>query len=811
MSDTIQVELGYVVTFGGLARSLQPDTAGIPFASDSYQPAVSAFEAPYVGALATTRVNGALVPDIMPPTDVVSPLRGDPSRSQFTIKIVLSQQLADDYPEVQRYFMARQRLPVAQLAADVAPTDTTITLVSGGGAVISAAIAAGRDVLYINREAFRAVSVDGDVVTIQDALPGSRTRSADGVRGGAGLYATTLDTHRIRQDGVLPYEDDQVYTDSPFLRDREMVVYRMTRVQSFATETIVGRYWIESVTPYADGTAIEVVGRDLLRTLWDIQLNDLAVRYTVVMASPYIYADPASFTLGSDATDYETTHGPGIGRSSIWSVPKAAIDPTPRVLGHVQADDRIYEVFAASFASETGLLAVGNCVSLPVSKDPQLTPINMIGTEAYEVLISDVTAYPDPSGSPLWDPDNGDVALHPLDILRAVLGTKSSMLPSHWQAGAVIGIQADAIDDAEIVRLRDGIFAGVTAPGVVAFGDGKSVAAGKWITETLLRPLGCSLGINAAGQLTVRALEDSGVDTSALVDSTTYTAGRDYRADFDAQTDAIVAETARKADGKATLKIYAAGAVLHRFNLTRSQQVVTVDAACMSAVSALESNRSERMQRYARRLGRIASFMRLGTQVLSGTVLALADLSPGTVRRLSIYGLRDAETGAVETTPTTVRLWVFSVQSDWRFGIQRFSALMLPWVRQNKIGPAARVTGGDDTTVTVSTDEYISPLNGDGVYAYGIDGTATTDSDAECFEPGDFIVVRSSRLVVLTDPAEVDSVTSTSITVVSPLKLTGGGPYVPTAGDVVTYARHADCTDRQTDLVAFFDSDTYTI
>lgn len=811
MSDTLQLELGYVVTFGGLARSLQPDTAGIPFASDTFQPSSSVFESPYVGAMASVRMGGALVPDVTIPTDVVSPLRGDPSRGQFSVRIVLSQQLADDYPEVQRYFMQRTRKPVAQLAADVLPTDTEITLKPGGGAVIAAAIVAGKDVLYINREAFRAVEVDGDVVTIQDALPDGRTRSADGVRGGAGLYATTLDTHRIRRDGVLPYEDDQVYVDSPFLRDREMVVYRVTRLQSFGSEVPVGRYWIESVEPIANGTAINVVGRDLLRVLWDIQLNDLAVRYTCLTASPYIYADPSSFTIGSDATDWETTHGPGIGRSSIWSVPKSEFDPVPQIWGHVQAEDRVYEVFAASPVSGTGIVAVGNCVSLPVSKDSMQTPIQLVGNEFYEVLLSDPAAYPSPSGSPLYDPNTGEVAVHPLDILRCVLGTRPSMLPSQWQAGAVIGITAEAIDDAEIVRLRDGIFAGITAPGIVAFGDGKSVPAGKWITEKLLRPIGCSLGINASGQLTVRALEDSGLDAAEVVDSSTMTYGRDYRVDFDAQTDAIVAETARKADGKATLKIYAAGAVQHRFNLTRSQNVVTIDAECMSALSAGETNRSQRMQRYAARLGRIAAFMRLGTQVLTGTALATADLSVGTTRRLSIYGLRNADTGAIETTPSTIRILIFSLQTDWRFGIQRFSALMLPWERQTKIGPAARVTGGDDTTVEVAHDTYIAPLNASGVYSYGIDGSATADSDCETFEAGDFIIARSSRLVPLTDPSEVQTIGTDAITVATPLTLVGGGAYVPAAGDVITYARRPDCTERQTDLVAFFDADTYTL
>lgn len=812
MSTDLQIEIGYVVTFGGLARALQPDTAGIPFASDSYQPATSVFESPYVGALATTRINRALVPDVTIPTDVVSPLRGDPSRGQFTCKIVLSQSLADDYPEVQRYFLARTRRPVAQLAADVNPTDTTITLTTGGGAVIDAEIAAGRDVLYINREAFRAVSVAGDVVTIQDALPGGRTRSADGVRGGAGLYATTLDVHRKRMDGVLPYEDDQVYTTVPSLRDREMVVYRMQRLQSFATETVIGRYWIESVKPYANGTALEVTGRDLLRVLWDIQLNDQAVRWTVLTASPYIYTDPSSFTIGSDATNYETTNGPGIGLSAIWSEPKAAFDPAPSVWGHVQAEERVYEVTAATPVAGTCLVGVGNCVSLPVSKDSMQTPIQLIGNEVYEVLLSDPAAYPDASGSPLYNPDDGTLAAHPLDILRCVLGTRPSMLPSQWQAGAVIGIQASAIDDAEIVRLRDGIFAGVTAPGIVAFGDGKSVPAGKWITEKLLRPIGCSLGINASGQLTVRAIEDSGVCDEPIVDSSTYTAGRDYAADFDAQTDAILAETARKADGKATLKIYATGAVQHRFNLTRSQNVVTIDAECMSALSAGETNRSERMQRYGRRLGRIASFMRLGTQVISGTVLGTANLVTGTTRRLEIYGLRDPVTGAVETTPTVVRLLVFSVQFDQRFYVQRFAALMLPWGRQNKIGPSARVTGGTASDVTVEATAFIAPLNGDGVYSYGIDGTATVETDSETFTPGEFAIARSSRLVPLTDPGEVMVPTgANTVSFVSGLTLIGGGAYSPTAGDVITYARHPDCTATQTDLVAFFDVDTYTL
>ena len=803
---TTRTTLGFVVSFGGLAREGTSDLYGIPITHDVGKPASSVFECPYVDAMTVQRVNGQTVPDLAFGASTVSPMRGDPSRSTLRMTIVLGRTILDTYPEIARYFMARDRVAVARLATPLAPTDTTMQVKPGGGAIIAAAIAAGRDVLHINRETLRAVSVTGDTVYLSDDLPGGRTRSGDGVVGGDGLFDTLLDYHATASPGVLPYPDDEVFIDPPFLRDRE-VVLRLT--QDGGQELVIGRYWLESVATIADGGAVEIVARDLLRVLWEAPMNDRAVRYTVRSASAYMYSDPSEFDAFSDQTDVATIGGASVGLSSIWSSSKYVLDQTLGAIGVwgcVQIEDRVFAVTDAGPGGDVGISIKGDTRALPMSKDALPTSVQLIGESGFEVLISHPEVYTTPWGSPFYDSDAGAVAVHPLDLLRQFLGTKPSLLPPQWR----VTLPASAVDDAELVRLRDGIFAGWRAPGIVAFGDGEAVEAGPWLTTTLLRPLGLSFAISSQGLLTVRAIADSGYVSAADIDSAYILTGRAYHPDFEATADAIEAKTAMKADGKPSLIIHAAGAIQRRQSLTRTRNVITLDAGALFSAVDGPTNRTDAALRYAISLGRIGALFRRTATVFEGAVLATASVVAGTYRVMEIYGLRDATTGLLETTPSRVRLYIYRADTDLRFGVTQIAGVIVPWTRQTKIGPAGAIVSVSTVDVTLEVDAYIAPLVG-GVYVYGVDGSPSASVDADTFAVGDFVVARDARMVRLTDPEEVVGIAGSVITLGSTLKLTGGGPYVPTAGDVLTYARHPDCTATQVELVAFIDQDVYTL
>lgn len=82
--------------------------------------------------------------------------------------------------------------------------------------------------------------------------------------------------------------------------------------------------------------------------------------------------------------------------------------------------------------------------------------------------------------------------------------------------------------------------------------------------------------------------------------------------------------------------------------------------------------------------------------------------------------------------------------------------------------------------------------------------------DSETFAVGDEVVVRDLHLDLLTDPSIIVSVAGASIVVTPLVAIVGGGPYVPSAGDVLTFADQEDWHNDPSDY-AFFDLDTFGI
>ncbi|CAB4150401.1 hypothetical protein UFOVP567_28 [uncultured Caudovirales phage] len=797
MSTVWQWQIALVVTFAGLGKRTGQSISPLPIATSGVilQPTPSVFATPYLALVA--REDGVPILDVA--NSGVSPVRGDPQQGSLSVEIVVP----DSEPEVAAYFAANPSRPVCYALNNFGPTDTIIFV---DPVDLAASGIKADSIIYWGREAFRVEGVDlglGAIVVV-DKIPGGY-RSTIGAVGVEGHFGTYLENHLGEVDSQRPpYNDSRIFLSSPFLKDREVLVYQTDGV---STESIHSRYYLEGATWTNDQTNLEVNARDVLAVLADQQVNSVIANYTFAdgtegFSPRNLVPHPASTTNFGIASRVEQAD------ASLICAP---------CFGGLLAIGEVV-VWCATYAWTvqdlvefgSGTLYLGNSERLVALNGGPIPDAVSVSGGVFEVLSTNPDFYGlnenGDSTSPYYSSTLGTEAIHPLDLLRCHLGTLASHLPPTWKSK----LPTSFVDDDAIVLLRDTVYRGWTWKGVLQICDGSSEGLLGWLTRKFLRPLGASFTVDNSGRVTVRSLFDTADTTLPLIGDESILIGRGVSFDLEVGVDAIRATSAVLVDGSTTVTVFGAGAYQSSFGITRQTQIVDLEAEGLLSIVEFRDVTQAVIQRYAERLARISALFRLRAQTIQLSVLMSAGAEPGQYRMVQIRGLREPETGLIAATPSVRLGYVTAVENDPRTGVAKITAILYP-SKTSRIGASALiVSAADSENLTVELEFYIEPLDASGDYLYGPSTGSFVKFDSETFATPDQVVVRDSHLDLLTNPSTIVSVAGPSI-VVTPLVAIGGGAYVPSAGDVLTFADKEDWGSVDSSDYAFFDLDTFGI
>jgi len=797
MSTVSQSQIALVVSFAGLGRKGGQTISPLPIATSgvSLQPTPSVFETPYIALVA--RDGGIPIIDVA--NSGVSPLRGDPQQGSLSVEIVVP----DSEPQVAEYFAATPARPACYALANFGPTETVIVV--DATELASSGIVAN-SIIYWGREAFRVEGVDlalGAIVVV-DKIPGG-FRSTIGAVGVEGHFGTYLEQHLGEVPSQRPpYNDSRIFLSSPFLKDREVLVYQTDGV---ATETVHSIYYLEGAVWTNDQTTLEVRARDVLAVLADQQVNSVIANYT--------FADGTEGFSPRDRVPHPSTTT-NFGIASRVEQANASLIGSPCFGGLLAIGEVV--VWCATYAWSSnnlsdfgiGTLYLGNSERLVALNGGPVPDAVSVSGGIFEVLSSNPDFYSlnefGDSTSPYYSPTLGTEAVHPLDLLRCHLGSLDSHLPVTWKSKQPTSF----VDDDAIVLLRDTVYRNWTWKGVLQICDGSSEGLLGWLTRKFLRPLGASFTVDTSGRVTVRSLFDTADTTLPTIGDEAVMTGRGVSFDLEVGVDQIRATSAVLIDGSTTVTVFGTGAYQSSFGITRQTQIVDLEAEGLLSVVEFRDVTQAVIQRYAERLARISALFRLKAQTVQLSVLMSAGAQAGQYRLMQIRGLREPETGLVAATPSTRLGYITVVENEPRTGVAKITAILYP-SKTNRIGASALVvSAADSENLVVELEYYIEPLDASGDYLYGPSTGSFVKFDSETFAVGDEVVVRDLHLDLLTDPSIVVSGSGPNL-VVTPLSTVGGGgPYVPSAGDVVTFADKEDWNNDPSSY-AFFDLDLFGI
>lgn len=798
MATVTKSQIALVVSFAGLGKKDDQSISPLPIATSgvTLQPTPSVFETPYLALVA--RDGGIPIIDVA--NSGVSPLRGDPQQGSLSVEIVVP----DSEPEVAAYFAANPARPAVYALTNFGPTDTVIYVDPGE---LSASGIVADSIIYWGREAFRVeqVNLPLGLIVVVDKIPGGY-RSTIGAVGIEGHFGTYLEEHLGEVAAQRPpYNDSRIFLSSPFLKDREVIVYQTNGVD---TETVHSRYYLEGAVWTNDQTNLEVRARDVLAVLADQQVNSIIANYT--------FADGAEgFAPRSRVPHPATTTNFGI--VSRVEQANASLICAPCFGGLLAIGEVIVWVatyaWTASNLSEFGIgtLYLGNSERL-VALNGGPTPDSVsISGGVFEVISSNpdfygLNEYGD-STSPYYSSTLGTEAVHPLDLLRCHLGTLDSNLPPTWKSKQPTSF----VNDEAIVLLRDTVYRGWTWKGVLQICDGSSEGLLEWLTRKFLRPLGASFTVDTSGRVTVRSLFDTADTTLPTIGDEAVLIGRGVSFDLEVGVDAIRATSAVLVDGSTTVTVFGTGAYQSSFGITRQTQIVDLEAEGLLSVVEFRDVTQAVIQRYAERLARISALFRLKAQTIQLSVLMSAAAEPGQYRLMQIRGVREPETGLIAATPSVRLGYITAVENDPRTGVAKITAILYP-SKTNRIGASALVvSAADEENLVVELEYFIEPLDASGDYLYGPSTGSVVKYDSETFAAGDEIVIRDLHLDLLTDPSTVVSAAGPNIVVTPLVAIVGGGAYVPSAGDIVTFADKEAWKVNDPSSYAFFDLDTFGI
>ena len=796
MSTVWRSQIALIVTFAGLGKQTGQSISPLPLATSgvSLQPPGSVFDDAYRALIA--RDSGIPIIDVA--NNGVSPVRGDPQQGSLSVELVIP----DSEPEVAAYFAATPSRPAVYAITNFGPTDTVIYV---DPTELAASGIDADSIIYWGREAFRVeqVNLPLGIIVVVDEIPGGY-RSTIGAVGVEGHFGTFIEEHLGEFASQRPpYNDSRIFLTSPFLKDREVMVWS---TDGSSPETVHSRYYLEGAVWTNDQTNLEVRARDVLAVLADQQVNSVIANYT--------FADGVEgFAPRNLVPHPSSTSNFGI----VSRVEQADASLICTAAGGLLAVGDLI-VWAATYAWSVadltnfgiGTLYLGNSERLIALNGTPIPDAVSVSGGIFEVISSNPDFYGlnelGGSTSPYYSSTLGTEAVHPLDLLRCHLGTIDSNLPPVWRTK----MPPSFIDDAAIVLLRDTVYRGWTWKGVIQVCDGSSEGLMAWLTRKFVRPLAASFTVDNSGRVTVRSLFDTADTTLPTIGDEAVMIGRGVSFDLEVGVDAIRATSGVLVDGTTTVTVFGTGAYQSSFGITRQTQVVDLEAEGLLSVVEFRDVTQAVIQRYAERLARMSALFRLKAQTVQLSVLMSAQAAAGQYRIMQIRGLREPETGLVAATPSLRLGYITAVENDPRLGTAKITAILYP-TKANRIGASALVvSAADDENLVVELEYYIEPLDASGDYLYGPSTGSLVKFDSQTFAVGDEIVVRDLHLDRVTDSSTVVSVAGPNM-VVTPLTTAGGGPaYVPVAGDIVTFADDGQWHTAQSNY-AFFDLDQFGI
>lgn len=779
MATVTNKTVGLAVTFAGLGERGTQSILPLPIATANLRPSSGSVLLPYRVLIA--RDNGIPLIDVA--DQGVSPVRGDPQQGSLDLEIVIPPAEV----EAAAYFAVNAARPVCYAIADFGPTDTIIQ-VAPAELAISGIVA--DSIIYWGREAFRVRSVDvlAGQIEIRDQIPGG-TRSANGAVGVLGHFGTYIENHLGEDPNQNPpYSDSRIYLENPFLKDREICVWQSNGEDP---EVVQSTYYLDRANWVNDQTALEIGGRDTLALAAGCQFNSNVATYSAAIRA---ILDPVGYR-GEDlriniGTIILLTSGEPQEQSAIFAAGGGLIVFQGIVLW--VKPSAVPAGVTAEGAFQVGAVAPLAAICGP-SQGGEAAIFEVISTNPNFYQLNDLGV----SSSPYYSSDLGAVAENPMDLLRCHLGTISSQLPPAW----ILPLPADQINDSEIAALGATVYQGQTWRGILQVCDGATVGSLAWLTQKFLRPLGASFTTDSAGRLTVRSLFDGRAPLSTVGDEAVLI-GRSVSFDLEIGVDSIRASTARKITGEYLMRLFGQGAYLSQFQLTRDPQIVDWDAEGLLSAADLLSVAQFDLARYSERLARISALFRYRVQTVNLRVLMSANLAPGQFRQFQIRGLRAPSTGQVEDSPSLRFGYVVKVANDPRRWMANVTVILFAIVPA-RLGPSGETkAGGTPTVFDLAADEYVAP-----VPYYPAAGGSSVSLDARTFAVGDYVVLRSPSLAVLTNVARISGIAGVQITLAAP----GFGGKTPADGEVLTLADLEQGPYSLANDFGFFDVSTFGI
>lgn len=761
----------FVVAFAGLMARSGTSVSPIPIATRQFQRSQSLFDAPYLAAI--SHGNG-----ITWGGSSVEFISGLPRQERMVVRIQ-----ANDHrwPEIVEYFLGGAADALTEVATQFDPGDTSLEVESGAGAFWSDYAFAS-----VGRSMYRVTGESSDVLT----LAADSWSPTDGViTGGLALASTggyghggtrVFGVSPVSDTDVPPFRDTQVYGRSQFVRGREVWLYR--KDSGPVPETLIGRYLVDRVRTEGNGSEIVVECIDMLSVLAESEFNRRPQSYVVtewpqgltIFRGPY---SPSSIRVGLRKLDtgdgeFNPLWGELDQLTAVLQIGKSVVVTDGWTCGARDALAQ-FEPPGGRFGSDT-------------------IPEVLIGETAFEILVSDPLT--GEANHPFYDSATTSILTHPLDLLRAHLGL-AGQLPSQW----LVDLPPDAIDDSEIRRLRDTIYAGIEWPGILLGVDGEPAKVLETLQKLYLQPLGASLGVDAVGRLTVRSIFDAS-RAAVDLDSADDLGQRDMTPDFDIVADQVMTSAGIGASGRPRLAVATREAVMREWYPYRSARVQidahglwSPDREVPADVFDLASIRIYRN----RILTRLAQYLRNPPKIVNLSFTAAKDVSPGLTYTVELPGLRVGEGGAVDETGEADVIVLRESRTLTTRDVKGYIRS-----RYGLISASAEVTDQDGDTLTLDSFRFIKPLDGDGEYKAP---NAVVEQDVETFAVGQRIALRTKRMVIKA-LATIDSIDAGN----SAFTLADfSTSYTYDPGDIVTLAPYDDAMDPDRATWAWLDRTRY--
>lgn len=662
-----------------------------------------------------------------------------------------------DYDDLITAAVGTERPPVAQLAAFVSATATTITVNDATDLPASGAF-----VIYLGAEAVLIASRVGVTLTVAS--------------GGRGWLRTDARSHR---------EGEQVYLSSPFLRTRRMYLYLAPTdadSEAVALEYTVGTYridrigWSQNLGVWSLGGATEA--RDLGRLVCSRMPG--AFRVDAVNGINQVLWSPVAGSRGA---------------LDLGRLDQLLFYTWPDRVLHLRNGDGNGEVLEAEVTDGTTYQPIitgrgrGNTEIGEVAPGDVLRPV-LLGDSAFRVS-------PGPTPSESRSSGSWPRTTHPVDQMLCAL--TSSAHPDdglellnyvaawgNWSSlpvGYGIGYPAARIDFGSWVAIREAT-RHLSFPALV-FGETTETFA-EWATRNFLRPLGWYVVV-VDGLLTLIA-------PRLLLEGETPAATIDVNdileiSSCDIATDVVAGVVVYRYKGPGgydhttTVKASDFGSLFgSRAQYTLEDDAIEIEVPGVRAdQSGLVAFLIWAGQRLLFRTMRPP--MRLAVEVDS-SFHALREGNVVEVTHPDLPNLRARRRGW--TAVLAMVTYAGPLYLDDEGGVRRrVEVLAYPSFLSRRVAPSAMitgVTGAGPWTCTVAANRYTAP-NAD---LAGLDV-----SDAAVFEVGDRLKTITRAGVEVFDRYEVDSVGVNEIVV------SDGDGNAPTVGDVLVFDVYVDAVERQ--------------